>query len=230
MPPKTLDRRSTASAGHRHRLPLRSAPLQSRCAHRRCHANDCAVPSLSNGATAPARRPKDSPAAYSSPALSSARRPLSRRRFHARRASDRSTFIKDHAERPYIGPLVYRLPFRLFRRHVCRRSEDYPAFRCPTLSRVGEFDCVAPVGAFSITFASPKSSTLTLPSGVSLMFAGFNFAMRNAFLVCRFQRLADVPGNVQRLPRPQPLHARCARLASRLLEVPAPESANPRFL
>ena len=54
-----------------------------------------------------------------------------------------------------------------------------------------------PVG--SIAFARPKSSTFTVPSGRTLMFAGFKIAMDDALLVRRFQRVSDLLRDGQRL-------------------------------
>ena len=53
-----------------------------------------------------------------------------------------------------------------------RFPESLPAFVAAMLN-VGEFDRVAPSAASRNAFASPKSSTFTLPSGVILMLAGF---------------------------------------------------------
>ena len=72
--------------------------------------------------------------------------------------------------------LVDRLALRLLRRHVRRRAEDHAQ---PASSR-GRRDRrrlrsrrrSTPL-AGSIAFARPKSSTFTVPSGRTLMFAGF---------------------------------------------------------
>jgi hypothetical protein len=48
---------------------------------------------------------------------------------------------------------------------------------------VGEFDNGEFSGAVSNAFASPKSSSLTLPSGVILMFAGLRSRCANKFPV-----------------------------------------------
>ena len=59
-------------------------------------------------------------------------------------------------------PATCRLPFPESLRHSS-----------PPCSSVGEFDRAAFAGSFSNAFASPKSSTFTLPSGVIFTFAGF---------------------------------------------------------
>ena len=46
--------------------------------------------------------------------------------------------------------------------------------------------------------ASPKSSTLTAPSGLRLMFAGFEIAMDDALRVRRLERVRDLMRDVQR--------------------------------
>ena len=51
----------------------------------------------------------------------------------------------------------------------------------------------------SMAFARPKSSTFTVPSVRTLMFAGFEIAMDDSLLVRRFQRLRDLLRDGQRL-------------------------------
>ena len=43
--------------------------------------------------------------------------------------------------------------------------------------------------------ASPKSSTLTVPSGVTLMLAGLVIAVHDPFLVCRLESVRDLPAS-----------------------------------
>ncbi len=76
----------------------------------------------------------------------------------------------------------------------------------PAAVRVGEFMMVGerpgsaadPAGG-SIAFASPKSSTFTLPSSADLDVRGLEVAMHDAFLVRRLERLGDLARDGERL-------------------------------
>ena len=83
-------------------------------------------------------------------------------------------FVQHAAERPDVRALVDRLPARLFGAHVGGRAENHAFARrrrrspsaTASTSRV-------PTRSPADALARPKSSTLTTPSGVILMFAGF---------------------------------------------------------
>ena len=79
--------------------------------------------------------------------------------------------VEHAAERPDVGALVDRLTARLLGTHVGRGAEitpvAVPVIVWPVSRQRRE---AAPAGLAA--FASPKSSTLTLPSGVILMLAG----------------------------------------------------------
>ena len=49
----------------------------------------------------------------------------------------------------------------------------------------------------SIGFASPKSSTFTVPSGRTLMFVGLEIAMNDSLLMRRFKRFGNLLRNGQ---------------------------------
>ena len=92
-------------------------------------------------------------------------------------------------------------PLRLLRAHVRGRAENHPGLghrrrgdrrRCATSIR--RVACRR-----SSAFASPKSSTFTVPSGRTLMLAGFEIAMDDALLVRRFEGLGDLLRDRQRL-------------------------------
>ena len=99
-------------------------------------------------------------------------------------------------------------PLRLLRRHVRGRAEN-DARLVPIMLSVGESAIarrVAPV--VSIAFANPKSSTLTLPSGVTLTFAGlrsrwmmpFSCAASSASAICRATGAPRPPGGAAQEP------------------------------
>ena len=66
------------------------------------------------------------------------------------------------------------------------------------LISVGEFD-IDGGGPGSSALARPKSSTLTVPSGVTLMFAGLRSRWTMPLLVRGFERVGDLPRDPQRL-------------------------------
>jgi hypothetical protein len=53
--------------------------------------------------------------------------------------------------------------------------------------------------ADSIAFARPKSSTLTMPSGRTLMLAGLEITVHDAVFMRRFERFADLLGDEESL-------------------------------
>ena len=100
-------------------------------------------------------------------------------------------FIQHAAERPDVRALVDGLTARLFGAHVGRRAHD----RSLTRSVVSDRRHCDQIGAAEspvVAFARPKSSTLTTPSGVTLMLAGFRSRWTMPLLVRRFQRLGDL--------------------------------------
>ena len=62
---------------------------------------------------------------------------------------------------------------------------------------VGEFERLASAPSPMNAFASPKSSTFTLPSGVTLMFAGFRSAVDDALFVCGFKGFGDLESQLE---------------------------------
>ena len=93
-------------------------------------------------------------------------------------------------------------PLRLLRRHVGRRAEDHAHAghhrgrrdrrRCRRRRRGRAWRRVA-------SFARPKSSTFTMPSGAHLDVRGLQIAMDDPLLVRRFERLGDLLRDRQRL-------------------------------
>ena len=82
--------------------------------------------------------------------------------------------VEHDAERPDVGALVDRLAPRLLRCHVGGGAEDHAhTVVMAGVVIVGDIDMFGDEGAGSIAFASPKSSTFTVPSSRTLMFAGF---------------------------------------------------------
>ena len=94
------------------------------------------------------------------------------------------------------------LPARLLRAHVGGRPRITPAIVACS-DNVGDMRRArgrrGRVG--SIAFARPKSSTFTVPSSRTLMFAGFEIAVDDPLLVRGFERLGDLLGDRQRLER-----------------------------
>ena len=92
------------------------------------------------------------------------------------RASARQHLVEHDAERPDVGALVDRLAARLLGRHVGGRAENHAHLRRRRRRdrrRVRETLVALDAPAGSIAFARPKSSTFTVPSARTLMFAGF---------------------------------------------------------
>ena len=93
--------------------------------------------------------------------------------------------------------------------------------------------CIAvTVGASSeagaSAFASPKSSTLTVPSGRTLMLRWFQIAMDDPLLVRRFERLRDLFGDAAVLHRRGSTPARCGSRVSVPRRVPSPARRGSR--
>ena len=87
----------------------------------------------------------------------------------------REHLVQHAAERPDVGALVDRLPARLLRAHVRGRAENQRRPRVIAgVVIVGDCEHARRRRAVgSSAFASPKSSTFTVPSGRTLMLAGF---------------------------------------------------------
>ena len=64
---------------------------------------------------------------------------------------------------------------------------------------VGDCDTVGDATVGSIAFASPKSSTFTVPSVAHFDVGRFQIAVDDALLVRRFQSLGNLPRDRQRL-------------------------------
>src|SRR5438874_5597702 len=79
-------------------------------------------------------------------------------------------------------------------------------------------DAVAPSGAVrASSFANPKSSTLTTPSGVILMLAGFRSRWMMPFSCAASSASAIWPRDVERLADRQPsISATCDAISERL--------------
>ncbi len=77
------------------------------------------------------------------------------------------------ADRPDVRAFIDGLPARLLRRHVSAVPRIIPACVVAGVVIVGDIDMFGDeLAAGSIAFAKPKSSTFTVPSGRTLMFAG----------------------------------------------------------
>ena len=93
----------------------------------------------------------------------------------AKRALARQHLVEHAAERPDVGALVDGLAARLLGAHVRGRAEHHADAGHHRRADVIVGDAVASTlpDIGSSAFASPKSSTFTVPSGRTLMFAGF---------------------------------------------------------
>ena len=158
------------------RQPTRSHPVRG--ARRRSSSTACAGPSRGSGAAggaptaawSPARRP-------TSGSLFSTRRQHVRDVVARERAAAGEHLVEHDAEGPDVGALVDGLAARLLGRHVGRRAEDHAHLRrrgpsaSASSARADALPEPAPAGSSAL--ARPKSSTFTVPSARTLMFAGF---------------------------------------------------------
>ena len=121
--------------------------------------------------------------------------------------------VEQDAEGPDVGALVDGLAPGLLGRHVGGRAEDDPGGGS-RVREVGDWDRsaddVTPAASPPHALARPKSRTLTLPSGVTLTFAGlrsrwtmpFSCASSRASAICFAMATASSTGIA---PAPQPL-------------------------
>ena len=126
-------------------------------------------------------------------------------------------FEEHAAERPDVGALVDGLaPVPAQGSCTPRVPRITPACVIAGEVNVGEFDSPAPslLATGSIAFASPKSSTFTVPSARHLDVGGLQIAMDDALLVRRFECFGDLPRDRQRLVRAGSARARCGPPAS----------------
>ena len=110
--------------------------------------------------------------------------------------------IEDTAKRPDVGPSIERLAPRLFGAHARRHYEDWPPMQVAGRQPWG---CgKAGVGHAVPTFASPKSSTLAVPSLPILTFDGLtsrwmiplSCAASSASAICRARATLPAPSSV----------------------------------
>ena len=107
-----------------------------------------------------------------------------------------------HAEGPDVRALVDWLAVRLLGAHVGGSAEDHARLRhrgrrVIVGGIVRRRDCrvADTAGAGSSAFASPKSSTFTVPSSGHLDVGGLQIAMDDPLLVRGFERGGDLPRN-----------------------------------
>ena len=117
------------------------------------------------------------------------------------------------------------LPARLLGSHVRGRAENHPGLRHRgrrhRRRRRVTFAGARAGPEASIAFASPKSSTLTVPSRADLDVRGFEIAMNDALLVRGFERLGDLLRDGQRLIERESRLARSAATDRRPRPVPS---------
>ena len=90
------------------------------------------------------------------------------------RASAGQHLVEHRAERPHISASISGPSFGLLWRHVRGRTENDAEPVTAGDVIVGDIEALVPaVSIDSIAFASPKSSTFTVPSSRTLTFAGF---------------------------------------------------------
>ena len=141
------------------------------------------------------------PAAAPAPCAGSP--PASRSRVPLERPPPGHHLVQHRAEAEDVRAGIHLLPLGLLRRHVGHRPDDRALFgrglrRCASGRR-------SPRGAASVSFARPKSSTLTRPSSVTMTLAGFRSRWTMPGRVRRGQRIRDLDGVLQRLAQPHPL-------------------------
>ena len=184
-----------------------AAPRRSRSARRRCRAGGASDLSRDSGAA---------DRGCSAGVAAGSARPVAARARESRRACPRRVspangraagqhLVQHAAERPDVGALVDRLAARLLGAHVGRGAENH-ARRVVAGDRDASATCDEVRRrrrSRPATFASPKSSTFTVPSGVILMLAGFrsrwmmpcSCAASSASAICRAIGSASSSGN-----------------------------------
>ena len=172
----------------------RGRRTRGRCGPRRCRAGAASDPARDS---ARADRARGAGVGRQRRRVDGSRSAPRARRRHVSPSKTRAAgqhLEEDAAEGPDVGALDRRLAARLLRCHVGGRARG----SCPTAVRprviVGEFVEVCPAAARrSSALARPKSSTFTVPSARTLMFAGFrsrwmmpgSWAASSASAICR---------------------------------------------
>ena len=139
-----------------------------------------------------------------------------RRRPRPRRRGGRSASREDDAERPDVGALVdgRPAPVRAPCTRRCRGSCPAAVAREPGERRrriVGVPVTAADAPLRSSAFASPKSSTFTVPSSSDLHVRRLEIAMHDALLVRGLERVGDLARDGQRVAERQRDRARSLR-------------------
>jgi hypothetical protein len=114
--------------------------------------------------------------------------------------------VEHAAERPDVGAFVHGLAARCSGVMYAAVPRISPAAVIAGEVIVGELRTSFPpdppdppdLPAEPIAFAKPKSSTLTVPSSRTLMFAGLEITMDDAGFMRRFQRFGNLPRDRQR--------------------------------
>ena len=126
----------------------------------------------------------------------------------------RQHLVQNAAERPDVGAPVGLLAARLLGAHELGRPDDLARASKSSRTTVGERE-MSPASGMSIALARPKSRTLTLPSGVILMLAGFRSRWRTPFS-CANSSASAIWAPMRRAsaiasgPRVEPLRERLA--------------------
>ena len=184
------------------RLTVRATDRRSRSSHRLCRGDGGSASSRGTVSATAAHRRASQRATRSSPARArGSRRCVSETRLAGERRPAGQHLVEHAAERPDVGPLVDRLAARLLGAHVGRGAEERPS-RVPPIVTVGDFAQIWSGASLpAAALASPKSSTLTTPSGVILMLAGFRSRWTMPLLVRGLERFGDLPRDRQRSRR-----------------------------
>ena len=111
----------------------------------------------------------------------------------------RKQLVQEAPESPDVGAAIDGFPARLLRRHVRGRAEDHALPRAARRHGRRVRDVAAPSFSAPKAFASPKSSTLTLPARRDLDVGRLQVPMHDPLLVRRSERLGDLPAERQRL-------------------------------
>ena len=139
--------------------------------------------------------------------------------------------VEHAAKRPHVAALVGRAALRLLRAHVGGGAENH-ALLCRLRGqrrRVCQSTRLGGRTAARSCFASPKSSTFTAPSAVSMMLAGF----RSRWTIpCRepLRARRRFAGRTSALRRTAPGRARCGRERFAVHQLEHEESGRVRLL